>query len=188
MPKVIEETLDDSSIIDYLTQASVDKYQKETQRAYVNTNNPKTKSNFKYIKNFLFNRSASNREPQRLNSQLSTATASTYMSSTISSSSEGLPSSNFPNKGTNKSTVKRNSSNAFEDEDENLLPSKSSSLSPSSLTASRSNSNSSNSSNNSANSYDFNKHDIFLTNNRNSQTNSNSGKAILKCIVFRDIF
>ncbi len=179
VPRVTEETLDDSSIIDYLTQAKLEETCTKTQEIKQKENlpsiiKPEKSNNFKYIKKFLFNRSSSAREPQRLNSQMSTGTTSTYLSSTMSSSSEGLPSPDFPSSTKNinnkSSFVKRNSSNVYDDDSRNLIPSKSSSLSPSSLTPSRSNSNSS------TNSYDFNKHEVFLLNKRDSNTNSNSGK------------
>lgn len=185
VPKVIEETLDDSSLIDYLTQTNFEEtnpitknINQQEQKALPPIIRPVKNNNFKMFKKFLFHRSSSAREPQRLNSQMSTGTTSTYLSSTMSSSSEGLPSpglpSSFNNVNNKLSLVKRNSSNVYDDEadldKQNLIPSQSSSLSPSSLTPSRSNSNSS------TNSYDFNKHEVFLLNKRDSNSNSNSGK------------
>ena len=180
VPQVLEET-DNSSILEYLTQTSVNtkpnndyKYNEKTQYTSINssstnpndnsnstTTNNYNKNNFRVFKSILQKVNRPNRQAQRLNSQISTGTTSTYLSSIMSSSSDGLPSPKLPN-------------GAYEEEEcANLLPSNSTRNSMSlsaSLTPSRSNSNSS------SNSYDFNKHEMVSMNNRNSNnTNMNSG-------------
>ena len=118
----------------------------------------------KPFKNFL---SRVNQRPKRLNSQISTGTTSTYLSSNMSTSSDGLPSHGLPN-------------DADEEEEENsdLLGSNRHSMSLSgSLTPSRSNSN------NSSNSYEYSNNtssnnnrlqEMILLNQRNSSSNTHT--------------
>ena len=155
--------------LDYITQSSTESDTKRDDSPSPREKiNKYSKNNNRFenkLKNIFFKRQA----PKRLDSQLSTGTASTYLSSGISSDGSRTPLGDF-------------------EEEQNLI--NTNLLTPNfrlnSLAPSRSNSNSSNSTTSTysnGNIYDLNnsnnKNDLIRYTNRNRQSNTNSGTYIL---------